>query len=334
MPSVKYQYDELMNPVLQALKLLGGSGTNEETDNKVAEIIKMPTEQLEILHNPEKGGMTEIEYRLMWTRTYLKKYSLKENSSRGIWSLTKTGSSIEKVVEKDVVCVVREQMKKEKKEAGESEYEPNKEAKWQEELLDVILKIPPPAFERLIQRLLRESGFIQVQVTGQSGDCGVDRLAGPGLYDSTGDGLRAHPNRRLAARPDSRRRHRRPVEAGAGAGGQSWRSPAARGRRMSHRLQQRPAVCQAFMDQPALSPLALCLRIGSGARAGSGVSAAPGRLASQPAHRPDGDGVFYLGRAGRNPFGLCHLRWLSRFTTSIQFSPKLTLTRMEISLTI
>jgi restriction system protein len=174
MPSVKYQYDELMNPVLEALRLLGGSGTNEEIDNKVAEIVKIPSEQLEILHNPEKGGMTEIEYRLMWTRTYLKKYGLVENSSRGIWSLTKTGSSIEKVVEKDVVRVVREQMKIEKKEAGESEEEPNKEAKWQEELLDVILKMTPSAFERLIQRLLRESGFIQVEVTGQSGDGGVD----------------------------------------------------------------------------------------------------------------------------------------------------------------
>ncbi len=30
------------------------------------------------------------------------------------------------------------------------------------------------AFERLVQRLLRESGFIQVEVTGQAGDGGVD----------------------------------------------------------------------------------------------------------------------------------------------------------------
>ena len=71
MTTVKYQYDELMNPVLQALKLLGGSGTIEEINDKVAELTKIPSEQLEILHNPEKGGMTEIEYRLMWTQTYL-----------------------------------------------------------------------------------------------------------------------------------------------------------------------------------------------------------------------------------------------------------------------
>jgi len=174
MTSVKYQYDDLMNPVIRSLKQLGGSGTNEEINNKVAEIVNIPPEQLEILHNPDKGGMTEIEYRLMWTRTYLKKYGIIENSTRGVWSLTATGSTIEKVDEKDVVHVVREQMKKEKQNTGESSEEPNKTVEWQEELLDIILKMSPAAFERLIQRLLRESGFVQVEVTGQSGDGGID----------------------------------------------------------------------------------------------------------------------------------------------------------------
>jgi restriction system protein len=173
MTSVKLQYDDLMNPVLQALKNLGGSGTIEEINNKVAELAKISSEQLEILHNPEKGGMTEIEYRLMWTRTYLKRYGVIENSTRGVWSLTERGSTIERVDEKDVVRVVRESMKKEKQESGDDD-EPNNKIEWQEELLDVILKMSPSAFERLIQRLLRESGFVQVEVTGQSGDGGVD----------------------------------------------------------------------------------------------------------------------------------------------------------------
>jgi restriction system protein len=174
MPSIKLQYDDLMNPVIQALKSLGGSGTNEEINSKVADIAKIPSEQLEVLHNPEKGGMTEIEYRLMWTRTYLKIYGIIENSVRGVWSLTEKGSKIEKVEEKDVVRVVREQMKKNKRESSENNDEPSTKVEWQEELLDVILKMSPSAFERLIQRLLRESGFVQVEVTGQSGDGGVD----------------------------------------------------------------------------------------------------------------------------------------------------------------
>ena len=35
-------------------------------------------------------------------------------------------------------------------------------------------QIDPSSFERLIQRLLRESGFVQVEVTGRTGDGGID----------------------------------------------------------------------------------------------------------------------------------------------------------------
>jgi restriction system protein len=163
-----------MNPVIQALKTLGGSGTIEEINNRVAESTKIPPEQLEILHTPEKGGVTEIEYRLMWTRTYLKIYGIIENSTRGVWALTEKGSAVDRVDEKDVVRIVREQMKKNKRETSSDDDEPNRKVEWQGELLDVILKMSPSAFERLIQRILRESGFVQVEVTGQSGDGGID----------------------------------------------------------------------------------------------------------------------------------------------------------------
>lgn len=174
MTSLKWQYTDLLNPAIEALKKLGGSGTIEEINNKVAEIENIPADQLEILHNPEKGGLSEIEYRLMWTRTYLKQYGIIENSSRGVWSLTEKGSKTNKVDEKDVVRVVRENFKKNKPELQDDEEEPNNVVEWQEELLDVILQMSPSGFERLIQRLLRESGFVQVEVTGQSGDGGVD----------------------------------------------------------------------------------------------------------------------------------------------------------------
>lgn len=174
MTNVKFRYDDLMNPVLQALKALGGSGTNEEINDKVAEIVNIPADQLEVLHNPEKGGMTEIEYRLMWTRSYLKSFGLIENSTRGVWAITEKGSKIEKVDEKEVVRTVRELFRNRKKETVQNDEEPSNKVEWQEELLDVILKMSPAAFERLIQRLLRESGFVQVEVSGQSGDGGID----------------------------------------------------------------------------------------------------------------------------------------------------------------
>ena len=90
-------YDQLMNPTLQVLRTLGGSGTIEEIYTKVTELVGLTNEQLDVLHNPERGGQTEVEYRLAWSRTYLKKYGILENSSRGIWALTAKGRQFEKV---------------------------------------------------------------------------------------------------------------------------------------------------------------------------------------------------------------------------------------------
>jgi len=168
-------FDTLMNPVIQALKNLGGSGTIEEVNNRVAEIAGLSDEQLELLHDPERGGQTEFEYRLGWTRTYLKKYGALENSSRGVWALTPKGVQLGQVNPKVVRREVQEQRNKvpvisEEPEVGEAEAETS----WQDELMNTLLAMGPPAFERLVQRLLREAGFIQVEVTGRSGDGGID----------------------------------------------------------------------------------------------------------------------------------------------------------------
>jgi restriction system protein len=168
-------YDTLMNPTIQAIKLLGGSGTIEEIDNKVADIAGLTDEQQEVLHNPDKGGKTEVEYRLAWTRTYLKIYGALENSSRGVWALTAEGRKMEQVDPKEVVKTVRERMALVKQVATETgDLGNEKELTWREELLEIIQGMHPDAFERLTQRLLRECGFVQVEVTGKSGDGGID----------------------------------------------------------------------------------------------------------------------------------------------------------------
>lgn len=168
-------FDALMNPVIRALKSLGGSGTIEEIDDKTTEIADLSDEQLEVLHNPAKGGHTEIEYRLAWTRTYLKKYGVLENSSRGVWALTPEGRQLDQVNPKAVRRFVQERMKKARTITEEDTFEESvTETTWREELLDTLLEMTPSAFERLVQRLLRESGFTQVEVTGRSGDGGID----------------------------------------------------------------------------------------------------------------------------------------------------------------
>jgi restriction system protein len=170
-------YDAMMNPVLKALKVLGGSGTIQEIDAKASEIAGLTDEQLEVLHNPDKGSQTEVEYRLAWTRTYLKKYGALENSSRGVWALTPQGRQTDRVNPRQVVQYVRDQDKQARTTTAvedEKLDEPDSEATWRDELVEILLEMDASAFERLVQRLLRESGFVQVEVTGRTGDGGID----------------------------------------------------------------------------------------------------------------------------------------------------------------
>jgi restriction system protein len=167
-------FDAMMNPLLAALRELGGSATIEEMRDKVAEIMGLSDEQIELLHDPEKGSQTAVEYRLAWTRTYLKKYGLLENSSRGVWALTPKGRQIGKVNSKQVRRYVQDLSRKTTGDADDVEEEVSEELSWRDELLRTLLNIDPSAFERLTQRLLRESGFVQVEVTGRTGDGGID----------------------------------------------------------------------------------------------------------------------------------------------------------------
>lgn len=100
-------YDALMNPLLEALRKLGGSGSIEEIYAKTVEITELSEDVLAQLHDPEKSSQTEVGYRLAWARTYLRKYGLMGNSSRGVWSLTEKAKTLETVGLAEVVRFVR-----------------------------------------------------------------------------------------------------------------------------------------------------------------------------------------------------------------------------------
>lgn len=173
-------FDKLMWPTLKALKELGGSGSIQEIDTKVAELERFSDTQLGILH---KGGpQNEISYRLAWARTYLRKANALLNSERGIWSLTSQGTSMTEKDVSGVPSLVRNSIPhknvlKRIKSTDEAEINTKLEESdevWHETVLSVIGAIKPDAFERLCQRLLREAGFTRVEVTGRSGDGGID----------------------------------------------------------------------------------------------------------------------------------------------------------------
>ena len=52
----------------------------------------------------------------------------------------------------------------------------HEETEWRNELIQLLENMDPIAFERLCQRILREGGFTQVEVTGRSGDGGIDGI--------------------------------------------------------------------------------------------------------------------------------------------------------------
>ena len=99
-------FDSMMCELFQAIKELGGSGSIQEIDAKTIEILGLTPDVLEIKH--KNTGKTEVEYRLAWTRTYLKKVGILENSSRGVWALTAKGGQLEKIFPREIVREVRE----------------------------------------------------------------------------------------------------------------------------------------------------------------------------------------------------------------------------------
>ena len=103
-------FDELLIPTIKALKELGGSGTGEEINTKVYEIVNITDDVLQIPHG-EDGAINEVAYRLAWSRTYLKKYGLLENSSRGIWALSRADIDIATLDKDEITRTVREQVR-------------------------------------------------------------------------------------------------------------------------------------------------------------------------------------------------------------------------------
>ena len=180
--------DKLIHPTLRVLHRLGGSGTIHEIEDEIASELKLSEELANYPHG--KGSQTEIGYRAAWARTALKNAGLIENSDRGVWALTAAGVKAEKVDSRKLVRNVKKLQRLEyklrrvkRRKADLEEFleedktgvqDDTEEQDWREKLLDVLLAMDPIAFERLCQRLLRESGFIEVEVTKRSGDGGID----------------------------------------------------------------------------------------------------------------------------------------------------------------
>lgn len=167
-PSHSYFFE----PTLKALNMLGGSGSNEEIYKNVVSITNLSDDIINEMHT---FTMSEVEYRLMWARTYLKNFGAVENSRQGVWALTTKGANLLKtgVDIKEILAFTNKKYVSDKQISDEEIPESEKKT-WREQVADILHNINPYAFEKLAQRLLRECGFSDVQVTKKSGDGGID----------------------------------------------------------------------------------------------------------------------------------------------------------------
>ncbi len=151
--------NDLMKPTVEAIEALGGSGSVDEIVEKVISLLEIPEELIAQPYTTKRGnedGRTQLEYELAWVRTYLKQLGVLENSARGVWALT--GKEFNHSIVKPP--------------AAENIHA---SIDWRERVNKYLVEtLSPAAFERLVQRILRETGFSQVEVTGRTGDGGID----------------------------------------------------------------------------------------------------------------------------------------------------------------
>lgn len=180
----KITKDELFVPVLQALNALGGSGRNEEINNRVIESQGFGEADFAINYD---SGSPMVPHKIAWARTYLREAGLLKSEGGGVWVLTDQGRHLLAAGDQAVRLAVKDAMKaynlrrKGDKAANKIsklprlDHEPEEsDVTWSDLLLAKVQTIDPSAFERLSQLLLRKNGFTQVEVTGKSGDGGID----------------------------------------------------------------------------------------------------------------------------------------------------------------
>ena len=153
-----------MSPTIEVINALGGSANTDEIYEKIVEKFQLSDSLLEVVNG--KTGQSELQYNLSWVRTILKNKGLLKKVGRGIWVIG-DNSQDESVIDQEPQLEATDE--------EEADEEVSDAESWKQTAIDVITdKLSPSAFERLIQRILREKGFSQVEVTGKTGDGGID----------------------------------------------------------------------------------------------------------------------------------------------------------------
>lgn len=179
------EFATYMNPLIAALRQLGGSARANEVCSVIAENLKLPDT---VLDKQLKNGESRYKNQVHWARFYLATTGYLDSSKRGVWALTEKGQTTPKLTENKLREIIQEvqaktvttkprKNQKESTKAEDNTDAPSPDATAvisSEHLLSILKSLSSSGFERICQRLLREAGFEKVEVTGRSGDGGID----------------------------------------------------------------------------------------------------------------------------------------------------------------
>lgn len=182
--TVQAEFLKWFNPLLEALRDLGGSGQPKEVYETVARMQKVPDS---VREETMKSGVLRFNNQIAWARQYLIWEGYLDNSKRGVWTLSSKGQ--DKIFSKEepreiflkwVAFHTKQKLGQEKETPKEIIEKIDDEVSVETSnltslsLLEVLQSITPTGFEHICKRLLREHGFENVVVTQASRDEGID----------------------------------------------------------------------------------------------------------------------------------------------------------------
>lgn len=164
------RFSQFLQPTLDAIKDLGGSARPSEVKEWILNKLSLPDDYLKAVN---VGGESRFGNDVDWARFYLVRVGYLDASKRGVWSLTEAGNAA-KIDAESATQILRLNRGAEEHHRPAAATSSGDAEPYIEVGLDRIRALPPKGFENLCQRLLRESGFEEVNVTGRSGDGGID----------------------------------------------------------------------------------------------------------------------------------------------------------------
>ena len=89
-PTTNARFSQFLQPVLDAIKALGGSARPSEVKECILKTVKLPQDYVNAVH---QGGESKFGNDVDWARFYLVRAGYLDSSRRGVWSLTELGGS-------------------------------------------------------------------------------------------------------------------------------------------------------------------------------------------------------------------------------------------------